>query len=161
MFFWGGLCCSGTARQALLQGGWCVSGHGGQFPAFGAVNQFFKVLDVGQQRAEEYGLRPVLDLQGGEVFDVVIAQQVFVVFDVEPHKTMFRVPARQFGKRRSILFAGIAPVGAKTRDHKALQGLQAFKKPGAVIRWVENIHYKKKSGCLIYDTRVCTFQVFQ
>ena len=72
----------------------------------------------GAEKQHIAGVIHALNQQGGEIFDIEIAQGIGMVFHVHPDEAAFRMPRRQLGKRRAVAAAGAAPLGAQARDQQ-------------------------------------------
>jgi hypothetical protein len=64
----------------------------------------------------------MLDQQGREVFDVEVADDVGVVFDIDPDEEFVRMAFGQFVEGGAVAGAGAAPGGAQAGDDPAVAG---------------------------------------
>lgn len=76
-----------------------------------AVDQTIKMADIRQLLAKEQISSVALDQNGREIVDIVIVQQVGVVFNINPDKRVLRPCRTQFAEFGLIIAARITPGG--------------------------------------------------
>lgn len=107
-----------------------------------------KVANVGKLLTEKQIALRVLDQNRWKVFDVVVIQQMGVIFDIDPDESMLRPLCAQLGKFRLVITAGIAPGGAIAGDKQTCGVLE----PVMQCRQVAGIKYSHKGN---KNRRVC------
>lgn len=78
-------------------------------------------------------MRTALDQQGRKILDVDIAQQIGLVFDIDPQKMLVGVECRQFFELRAVVATDVAPGGAQAGDQQVIAAqplLQSGKRIG-------------------------------
>src|SRR5690606_1804039 len=126
------------------------------------VEQPLQVADMRQHRPVEHHARTHLHQQGRKILDVFVAQQVGVIFDVDPRKYTLSLGMGQRRKTRPILAAGIAP-GRAAAGHQPAAG--ARPRQGRAERGGAGSGHEQRTGInsqriLDYDTRHVFRQVF-
>lgn len=70
---------------------------------------------MGQDRSHKAHLVSLYDRNGREIFHVFIPEQIWIIFNIDPHKASVRVLHGELIEFGLILFAGVAPGCAKTQ----------------------------------------------
>lgn len=72
--------------------------------------------------AEKSDSSATLNEQGGEIVDIEIADDVGLVFDIDPDKVVLRMPFGQLREGDLVLAATAAPLRAQAGDHPFIVG---------------------------------------
>src|SRR5690606_24334141 len=96
-----------------------------------------------QQRTEKkVGCRALYEYSG-EVFDIIVAKQFGVLFDVDPHKSVLGPFFGQQGEIVVVFCASVTPLSAITGDNQAIVLLQPVLQRSTIERRIKNRHKDK------------------